>query len=101
MASIPRVGRALGTLAPVLDQFDTENCVQTSSSRYWKLAATTDISLTVEELMASHSFSVERGWKMNQFKITNHLLRSERKKDLIEWIIEVNHRLSTHAWLIA
>lgn len=67
MASISRVGRALGTLAPVLDQFDTDNCVQTSSSRYKKPAATADISLTVEELMASHSFSIERGRKMNHF----------------------------------
>ena len=87
IASISRVGRALGTLAPVLDQFDTENCVHSSSSRYRKPAATSDISIIVEDIMASRLFSVERGRRMNHFKKSKDLLQSERKRELMEWVI--------------
>ena len=33
-SSISRIGRAIGTLAPLLDQFDEDNSVYSSSSKY-------------------------------------------------------------------
>ena len=85
--SISRVGRSLGTLAPLLEQFDADNSVQSSSSKYKKPLAVADISIIVEELMASKHFSIQTGRKMKHFKKCKDLFKSEPKTDLIEWMV--------------
>ena len=55
IASISRVGRSIGTLAPLLEKFDRENAVSYSSSKYGKPTAETDIALIVNKLIESRS----------------------------------------------
>lgn len=50
------VGKAVGTLAPVLNQIDTDNCVATPSGKDSRVNAKTDISLVVSELIKLEAF---------------------------------------------
>lgn len=86
-AAITRIGRSLGTLAPLLEQFDADNSVQSSLSKYRKPPSVSDVSIIVEELMASKSFSIERGRRLNHFKKIKDLFSGEQKQDLIEWMV--------------
>ena len=86
-ASVSRIGRSLGTLAPLLEQFDDENDVLSSFSKYRKPTAASDIAIVVDEMMASHSFFIERGRTMKHFKKIKDLFKSETKNDLMQWIV--------------
>ena len=46
--AIKRVGRSIGTLSPVLDQFDTENSVSLGSGRHTKPSICRDIAVAVK-----------------------------------------------------
>ena len=86
VSSITRVGRCMGTLAPLLHHFDTENDGKSSSSKYRKPAATSDIFIFVEDLMASNAFSVLKGRRMSHFKKGKDLFKVQQK-ELIEWMV--------------
>ena len=59
--AVTRVGRSIGTLSPMLDQFDRETVVKVGSSKYKKQSAVEDIAIAVEELVASQVFSIKVG----------------------------------------
>ncbi len=48
--SISRVGRAIGTLSPLMEMFDEENSVPSIYSKYRKPSAENDVCTTVEQL---------------------------------------------------
>ena len=50
---IQRIGRAIGTLSPVLENFDLVNNVTINSSRQKKPKAVNDILVVVNELVKS------------------------------------------------
>ena len=84
--SITRVGRALGTLHPIVEEFDSENCVQSGSNKPKKPSAVPDVSMVVEDLMASQAFTVCAG-RLTMFKKPKDLLAIKDKDDLISWIV--------------
>ena len=84
--SISRVGRAIGTLAPLLDNFDEDNSVPSTSSKYRKPSAQKDVGIIVEQLMKYEVFSIEPGRKLKHFNKTKDLFSTAPKKDLLEWI---------------
>ncbi len=51
LRSISRVGRAIGTLAPLMDNFDEENSVPLTSSKYRKPSAEKDVHTAVQQLI--------------------------------------------------
>ena len=63
--SIQRIGRAIGTLSPVMDNFDAINNV---SSKQKKLKAKKDIQIVIKELVTAKSFVVvNKGRKHRMF----------------------------------
>ena len=53
----------MGTLHQILEQFDSENGVQSSSSKPKKPSAVPNISIVLNELMDSQAFSaLEEDW---------------------------------------
>lgn len=67
MGAVARVGRCIGTLSHVLDQFDREISLNSGSSKYKKPHATKDIAIAVEELVTSQAFSIQEGRRTNTF----------------------------------
>lgn len=67
-ATVARVGKSLGTLTTLVENFDAENSVHLSTSRKKKPSAASDIKIITDELVTSGAFSVIRGRKMKHFK---------------------------------
>ena len=85
--SISRIGRAIGTLAPLLDNFDEENSVHLSSSKYRKPSASKDICIVVEHLIKDEVFSITPGRKLKHFKKPKDLFSTVSNKDLLTWMV--------------
>ena len=86
--AIQRVGRAIGTLSPVLDNFDNINNVSASSSAQKKPKAKKDIEVVVDELVKANCFvKQDEPRKHWQFPHPKNLLLSKDRKELIDWLI--------------
>ena len=85
--SIMRASQAMGTIAPVLEQFDEENAVQSISCSSRKPTAEHDINIIVTELMQSEAFLVKAGRKLKHFKKPRDLL-SVPKEELLDWMVD-------------
>ena len=59
VGTVARVGRCIGTLSHVLNQFDREILLDSMSIQYEKPHATNDITIAVEELVSSQALSIQ------------------------------------------
>ena len=80
------MGKAIGTLSPVLNNFDSVNKVASTSSRQNKPNARKDILIVVEEIIKAKCFGKEEGRKHRKFPKPKDALNKNRA-DLIEWLI--------------
>ena len=86
--SIQRIGRAIGTLSPVMDNFDAINNVTRDSSKQKKPKAKKDIQIVIKELVTAKSFVVvNKGRKHQRFPKLKNLLQSKGKEDITEWLV--------------
>jgi len=85
--AISRVGKAVGTLAPVLNQFDKDNCVATPSGKHSRANAKTDISVVVSELIKSDAFVKRAGRKHNTFSHPKNVLHLKARDELLTWMV--------------
>ncbi len=88
--AIQRTGRAIGTISPLLDQFDEDNSITHSSSRQERQAkpnTQTDIEVVAEELVKSRGFIVEDNRKHLTFPRVRNVLHSKTKDELMTWIL--------------
>ncbi len=85
--AIQRIGKAIGTLSPVLDRFDEENSIPSLSSRQAKPATQTDIEVVVEELVRSRCFIVQQSRKHTKFPHVRNVLYAKSKNELMTWIL--------------
>ena len=88
MGAVARVGRCIGTLSHVLDQFDSEISLISGSSKYKKPRATKDIAIAVEELVSSQAFCIQEGRRHQQYAKGKDLLQSVPRKELLEWMTQ-------------
>ena len=88
VTAVSRVGHCIGTLSPLLDQFDRENFVVSGSSKYRKPCATKDIAIAVEELVNRQAFSVQEGRRHRHYPKGKDLLRSIPQEELQEWMMQ-------------
>ena len=73
--AIQRVGKAIGTLSPVLNNFDSVNKVASTSSRQNKPNARKDILIVVEEIIKAKCFG--KGSTENFQNLKMHSIRTE------------------------
>ena len=86
--AITRIGRAIGTLSPVLEAFDTANNVQASSTRQKKIKMQNDIQVVVTELVKSMCFViVNKDRKHTRFPNPKDILNMKDKTELVDWLI--------------
>ena len=80
VGAVARVGRCIGTLSHVLDQFDHKNLIDSGSSKYKKPRATKDITIVVEELVNMQAFYVQEGRRHQHYPKGKDLLESIPEK---------------------
>ena len=86
--AITRVGRAIGTLAPLLDNFDEMNQVLKYSSGQKRPTALKDIEIVVNELIKAECFVAHTtARKHSKFPKPKNVLEAKDRRELIDWLI--------------
>ena len=93
VGTVARVGRCIGTLSHVLNQFDREILLDSMSIQYEKPRATNDITIAVEELVSSQAFSIQGGRRHRHYPKGKDLLESIPREELLDWMM---HRLKQY-----
>ena len=86
--TIQRVGRAIGTIVPILEQFDAHNDVPISSSSHTRPDDKVDIATVVGVLVDVHSFQFHEGRSYRQFPRPKNVLLAKSRDDVVTWIKE-------------
>ena len=86
--AITRVGRAIGTLSPVLDNFDEVNNVTTSSTSQKRPSALKVIEIVADELLRAECFVIHsKARQHSKFKKPKNILEAKDRRELINWLI--------------
>ena len=85
--AITRVGKALGTIYPVLNRFDSDNKVPDISSNHKPPNTGKDIAIIVEELSQAKVFNKISSRKHKQIPNPRNVLHGMEKKLLEDWMI--------------
>lgn len=85
---IDRVGKALGTLAPVLANFDVDNMVTVRSGMHKEASITKDRDMLLNELLKCRVFEERGDRKHVSFPKPKDVLHLLTKEDFKEWCIE-------------
>lgn len=87
--SIGRIGRALGTLAPVLANFDKNNEVTSQSGMHRKASINKDMGMLLNELMKDQVFQEHDGDRAHaQFPHPKDVLHQLTKDNFKKWVYE-------------
>ena len=84
---IELVSKSIGTIAPVIDNYDNENTVTPSSGRHAKASSYKDVNLLVNQLQESNIFTTQKTRKHLSFPRTKSLLHKKSKEEVTEWIM--------------
>ena len=84
---ITRVGKALGTIVPILDNFDEDNCVPASSGRHHTANSDKDLNILIHELKDASVFSKSRKCQYPSFSNPRDPLHTITQDELTEWMM--------------
>ncbi len=87
-AAITRVGKALGTLSPVLDQFDAQNSVQAGAGIHRAPSSERDRDAIIRQLQQSGVFSTTHARTHRTFPRPRDVLHAKSNSEICEWIAE-------------
>lgn len=91
--AIAQIGRAIGTIAPTLQQFDSITGVNKLSGTHHMASAEKDRNIIVGELLQSKVFNTIPGRKHRSFPHPRHVLHAKTLDELLTWM---QSRLSSH-----
>ena len=80
--AVMRVGRAIGTITPLLANFDEENCIATPSSVHHAPGSEKDV---ISELRKAKLFTLTTGRKHPSFPHPKSVLHSKKIEEVIAW----------------
>ena len=83
---ITRVGKALGTLSPILEQFDNENHVSTVSGAHRTPGFEKDRDRILHHLQQYNIFSVVPGRSHSSFPKPRDVLHNFNRSTLTDWL---------------
>ena len=89
--AISRVGRALGTIAPVLSKFDEENFLTTPSGMHKIGSYERDATVVVKELSQVNVFTTVSERKHPSFPRPRNVLHAKTKQDVVSWMTKRLH----------
>lgn len=85
---IQRSARALGTIVPVLEQFDAQNQMPDMSGAHRRASAEKDQGIIVSELQKIKVFDVIPGRRHETFTKPKNVLHDKKSNELKTWITE-------------
>ena len=86
--AIARIGQSIGTLSPVLDNFDEDNHIQATSSTQKRPTTQKDIEVVVKELLKADSLKTKNTKrKHSHFPRPRDNLRVKDKGEVLQWLI--------------
>lgn len=89
--SISRISNALGTIIPILDSFDDNNCIALSSGNHNPKDATKDLMILVDVLQKAFVFT-KKGKRFHpSFSKPRNPLRAIANSDLTKWMVDHIH----------
>lgn len=87
--AIQRVGKAIGTMAGMIDTFDAMNNVPSVSGAHSKKSSEKDLKKIVSQLVKSSVFDIWPGRKHKSFpNLKANYIRSLPEKDLKQWTLD-------------
>lgn len=86
--AIARVGKALGTVSPVLDQFDNDNGVQHYSGQRHIAGTDKDRDLIIGQLQHAQVFTSIAGRKHTTFPKPRDVLHAKQRDEIVSWMQE-------------
>ena len=86
--AITCVGKTLGTLSPLLDQFDKENHVPQHHGRHRPTIFNKDRDIVVQHLQQSRVFNITRGRTLANFPAPRDVLFATKHDNILEWIMK-------------
>ena len=86
--AIIRVGKILGTLAPLLDNYDIDNNVGVVSGAHRTPSIEKDRDLIVQHLQQCKFFTLQDGRSHSRFSTPRDILHTMDKKTILQWITE-------------
>ena len=92
--SVMRVGRAIGTITPLLANFDEENCIPTPSGVHHAPGSEKDRNIVVSELRKAKLFTLTTGRKHPSFPHPKSVLHSKKIEEVIAWTTNKPVRLN-------
>ena len=84
--AITRVGKAMGTLFPILCHFDEDNAVHNYSGTHSPPSSEKDINMIIHQLQQSKAFTNIPGRKHRTFPNPRDVLHSKDHSELIDWM---------------
>ena len=84
--TIVRLSKAIGTLGPVLDNFDEVNGVNHHHTRHTQASMMTDIHKAITDINKAKLFGAIAGRSYSTFPNPRSLLHKAPKEDLLSWI---------------
>lgn len=85
-SSIIHVGKALGTLSPVLSKFNNDNQVIENAGIHKSLVREKDVNLVVQQLQKANNLAVIPGRKHTAFRKVRDILHHEEHTKLVQWM---------------
>ncbi len=85
--AVERVGKAIGTIAPLLQQYDEETNVKNVSGAHKRAKMSKDIEEVLSELMKYKVFSLVDQRKHTSFSSPKDLLHAKPTCDLQDWMV--------------
>lgn len=85
--AIERVGKAIGTIAPLLEQYDEETNIKDVSGSHKRAKMSKDIEEVLGELTKYKAFSFIDERKHQTFSSPKDLLHAKSTTDLQEWMV--------------
>jgi len=87
-SAICQVARALGTIQPVLNNFDSDNVVSARSSAHPESSSKKDFKIILEILQKQSVFTQKPNRKHHSFSNPRDPLHFKPHNDIVEWIRE-------------
>ena len=84
--AIIRLGKAIGTIAPILQQFDKINCVADHHSQHKAANMKKDLNIVIEHIKKCNIFITKIGRRYPSFPHPKCLIHKQQEKELLSWI---------------
>lgn len=86
--AIQRTAKALGTIVPVLQQYDSENVIPSATGKHRRASVNKDISILLSDLKEFEVFNSIPGRQHKSFPNPKDVLHKKTIKDLEAWIVQ-------------